>query len=179
MLFHDVHLVDEVATAAQLVKDEEHVADVEGNATLQVVVEVDVAAQRLPVAVEGAADESAFTVDDGAAGVSARDVVGGQEADGHGAVGHGIAAEVFLLDEFFQLGGYHELGILGVFLLQDTVGGGVVVVVHAVFGVVRLHVAIGEADGEVGVRIRRYWCGCTGWPGRGRWPLRRASSGTC
>ena len=62
-LFNNCHLVDEVAAAAQLVEDEEHVADVEGDATLQVVVKVDVPAQRFPVAVEGAADEAAFTVD--------------------------------------------------------------------------------------------------------------------
>ena len=91
--------------AAQLVEDEEHVADVQRDAALQIVIEVDVAAQRFPVAVEGATDEVTFAVNDRAAGVAARDVVGRQEADGHGAVGHGVAAEVLLLDEFLQLGG--------------------------------------------------------------------------
>ena len=77
-LLDDGHLVDEMLAAAQLVEDEEHVADVQRDAALQVVIEVDVAAQRFPVAVEGAADEVAFAVNDRAAGVAARDVVGRQ-----------------------------------------------------------------------------------------------------
>lgn len=43
-LFNDGHLINQVLAAAQLVEDKEHVADVERDATLQVVVEVDVAA---------------------------------------------------------------------------------------------------------------------------------------
>ena len=66
-LFDDGHFVNQVLAAAQLVEDEEHVADVQRDAALQVVVEVDVAAQRFPVAVESAADEVAFAVDDGRA----------------------------------------------------------------------------------------------------------------
>ena len=42
---------------AQFVEDEEHVAYIQCNATLQVIVEVDVTAQRFPVAVESSTDE--------------------------------------------------------------------------------------------------------------------------
>lgn len=116
-LFDDSHLVNQVLAAAQLVEYKEHVADVESNAALQVIVEVDVAAQRFPVAVESTADEVALTVDDGATGVTACDVVSGQEADGHGTIGHGVASEVFLLNQLLQLGGYYEFRIFGVFFL--------------------------------------------------------------
>ena len=156
LLFYDGHLVDEVPAAAQLIEDEEHVADVECNTTLQVVVEVDVTAQRFPVAVESTADESSLTVDDGRAGVTASDIVRRQEAYGHGAVGHGIASEVLLLDEFLQLGRNHELGVLGIFFLEDTVGSGKILVVYAVFRIVGLHIAISQADGEVSVAIGRH-----------------------
>ena len=45
---------------AQFVEDEEHVAYIQCNATLQVIVEVDVTAQRFPVAVESSTDELSF-----------------------------------------------------------------------------------------------------------------------
>ena len=64
---------------AQFVEDEEHVAYIQCNATLQVIVEVDVTAQRFPVAVESSTDELSFAIDDGAAGVTAGDVVRREE----------------------------------------------------------------------------------------------------
>ena len=45
LLLYDVHLLDEAFATAELVDNEEHVADVDVDATLQVVVEVDVAAE--------------------------------------------------------------------------------------------------------------------------------------
>ena len=107
-----------MSAVAQLVEDEEHVADVQCNATLQVIVEVDVTAQRLPVAVESSTDELSFAIDDGAAGVAAGDVVRREEANRHGAVCHGVASEVFLLNQFFQLGGYYEFTVFGILFFQ-------------------------------------------------------------
>lgn len=49
------------------------------------------------------------------------------------------------------MGGYLELGAVGVFLLHDTVKRGVVVVGNAVAGVVLLDVAVGETDRAVGI----------------------------
>ena len=49
---------------AQLVDDEEHIADVYGDTTLQVVVEIDVATQRFPVTVECATNQFALAIDD-------------------------------------------------------------------------------------------------------------------
>ena len=45
LLLYDVHLVDEAFATAELVDDEEYVADVDVDTTLQVVIEVDVAAE--------------------------------------------------------------------------------------------------------------------------------------
>ena len=44
-LFHDGHFVNQVAATAKLVDDEEHIAYIYRNTTLEVVVEVDVTAQ--------------------------------------------------------------------------------------------------------------------------------------
>ena len=44
-LLHDIHLVDEAFATAELVDYEEYVADIDVDTTLQVVVEVDVAAE--------------------------------------------------------------------------------------------------------------------------------------
>ena len=44
-LLYDVHLVDEAFATAELVDDEEYVADIDVDTTLQVVIEVDVAAE--------------------------------------------------------------------------------------------------------------------------------------
>ena len=121
-----------MSAVAQLVEDEEHVADVQCNATLQVIVEVDVTAQRLPVAVESSTDELSFAIDDGAARVAAGDVVRREEANRHGAVCHGVASEVFLLNQFFQLGGYYEFTVFGILFFKDTVGSGIVVVVYSI-----------------------------------------------
>ena len=62
-LFYNRHFVDEVTAIAQLVDDEEDVADVYCDTTLQVVVEVDVATERFPVAVEGTTNQFAIAVD--------------------------------------------------------------------------------------------------------------------
>ena len=73
--------------------------------------------------------ELSFAIDDGAAGVTAGDVVRREEANRHGAVCHGVASAVFLLNQFFQLGGYHEFTVFGILFFKDTVGSGIVVVV--------------------------------------------------
>ena len=44
-LFLDCHLVNKVFAVAELFEDEQHVADVESDATLKVVVEIDVTTQ--------------------------------------------------------------------------------------------------------------------------------------
>ena len=45
LLLDDIHLVDEAFATAELVDDEEYVADVDVDTTLQIVIEVDVAAE--------------------------------------------------------------------------------------------------------------------------------------
>jgi hypothetical protein len=45
VLLHDVHLLDEALTITELLDYEEHVADVDIDTTLKVVIEVDVAAE--------------------------------------------------------------------------------------------------------------------------------------
>ena len=45
ILFYNSHFINQVATTAELVDDEEDVADIYGDTTLEVVVEVDVATQ--------------------------------------------------------------------------------------------------------------------------------------
>ena len=86
---------------AQFVEDEEHVAYIQCNATLQVIVEVDVTAQRFPVAVESSTDELSFAIDDGAAGVTAGVVCIHNESDRHFTIRHGIASEVLGLIQLF------------------------------------------------------------------------------
>ena len=44
LLLNDIHLVDEVLAVTELVDNEEYIADIDIDTTLQVVVEVDVAA---------------------------------------------------------------------------------------------------------------------------------------
>ena len=45
MLLHDVHLIDEALAVAKFVNNEEYIADIHVDTTLQVVVKVDVAAE--------------------------------------------------------------------------------------------------------------------------------------
>ena len=80
-LFADIHLVEQVASATELVDDEEHIAGIHIDTALQSRVEHDIATQSLPVAVEGQTDEFTVSVHDGAAGVATGDVVVGKEAD--------------------------------------------------------------------------------------------------
>ncbi len=44
-LFYNSHFINQVAAVAELVDDEENVADIYGDTTLEVVVEIDVTAQ--------------------------------------------------------------------------------------------------------------------------------------
>ena len=58
-----VKFVKHIAAAAKLVDDEEHVADIHVDATLQGRVELEVGTETLDVAVEGQANEFAFGVE--------------------------------------------------------------------------------------------------------------------
>ena len=58
-LSHDVHFVNQSLAIAIFLNDEEHITDIHVYATLQLLVEIDVAAQRLPVAIECKANELA------------------------------------------------------------------------------------------------------------------------
>ena len=71
-----------------------------------------------------------------------------------GAVGIGPAAIVSRQEQGFHFGREDELGIGGIFLLQQTLGGGVILVHQGIFGAVREHLAIGQAHGGVGIRIQ-------------------------
>ena len=46
-LFYDIHLVNQTLAVTKFLDNEKHVTDIDIDATLQVVVEVDIAAERL------------------------------------------------------------------------------------------------------------------------------------
>src|SRR5215217_5905066 len=79
----DVQLLEDVARAAELVRHEEHVADVHVDGPALVVVVEEVVAEPFVVAVEDDADLLAAPVQHGAPGVAADDVVGREEVNGH------------------------------------------------------------------------------------------------
>ena len=158
-LSDDVHFVDEVLGVGVFVDDEEHVTAVETDAALQVFFEVDVATHGFTVAVEGEADEVAIGVEDGGAAVATGDVVIGDEAGGKLSLGVGVGAEVLGGIEVFEPLWDDEFGVVGVFFLHDTFEGGVVVVGDAVAWVVGFNVAVGEADGAVGVGRHQFLAG--------------------
>ena len=70
-----------------------------------------------------------------------------------GAVGIGPAAIVTGQNQGLHIGRKDEFRIGGVFLLDEALGGGEVLVHQAVLGAVRQHLAVGEAHGGVGVRV--------------------------
>ena len=84
---------------------------------MQVGLEGDVAAHGLPVAVEGESDDARVTVEDGAAGVAARDVVVREEAELQIALRVGVRAEVAVAYEGEDLGLHVELRARRVLLL--------------------------------------------------------------
>ena len=63
-LFLDVHFVEKVSSASELVYDEQHVADIYVDASLKIRLEDDITAHCLPVAVERKADELALCIED-------------------------------------------------------------------------------------------------------------------
>ena len=70
-----VKFVKHIAAAAKLVDDEEHVADIHVDATLQGGVELEVGTETLDVAVEGQTNEFAFGVEHTRTRVATSDVV--------------------------------------------------------------------------------------------------------
>ena len=80
-LLHNRDFIHQVLGVGHLVDDEQQVAHVHADGALHLVLEGDVAAHGLPVAVEGQTDEVAVGVNHRTAGVAARDVVGGDEVD--------------------------------------------------------------------------------------------------
>ena len=63
-LLNYLHFVDKAFAIAIFLNDEEYIANVDIYATLFVVVEIDVATQRFPVAIECATNQFALAIDD-------------------------------------------------------------------------------------------------------------------
>ena len=78
-----VDFLQEAIGVSPLVHQVEHVADVYTDAAGQALVEVDVRAEAVPVAVEGKTYQLALAVEHRAARVTAGNVVVGQEAELH------------------------------------------------------------------------------------------------
>ena len=80
ILLFDVHFVEEVSGSTELVYDEQHVADIHIDASLKIWFEDDVSAHGFPVAVKSQSDKFTLGVEHVTSGVSAGDVVVGEEA---------------------------------------------------------------------------------------------------
>ena len=118
-LFHNRHLVDGIGGTAVKVTDEEDIADVDADATLQGRIETEVARKAFDVAVEGQTHEFAAGIEHGASRVSAGDVVVRQEAGGEFTVLLGIATVVLFEIELAQGLVDDVVRIFGVFLLHQ------------------------------------------------------------
>lgn len=147
----DRHLFDSVATAAVEVDDEEDVADIYADTTLQGGIEAKVGGETLDVAVEGEADEFALGVEDSGTGVTTRDVIVGKEARLEFAVLTGVTTVVLLKIELTERFVDDVVGIVGIFLFHHTAESGLPIVTHSIARFVAAHVAIGHAEGEVGI----------------------------
>ena len=84
-----------------LIHQVEHIADVHTNAASQTLVEVDVRAEAVPVAIEGKTNQLALAVEHRATRVTAGNIVVGEEAELHLASRLIlILAEILLREEF-------------------------------------------------------------------------------
>ena len=133
----DGHLLYEVIRISYHVDDEEDVTDVQGDVAAEVGVELDVAHGAFPYAVEVDADQAALGVDDGAAGVAAGGVVGGDEADGNLAV-MSPAAVVTGGHDITESLRYVVIEYVRVVLLHDALDGRERQIVHSVRGSIAL-----------------------------------------
>ena len=132
MLPDDVHFLQQIASSAKLVHQEQNVADVHTDATLQVRLEHDVAGHALPVAVEGKADQLTVRIEDRTAGIASGDVIVGEEAARQVAVRHRILAVILRLIEFLQLGRDLELVVVRILFLDHAVDSGIMPVKESV-----------------------------------------------
>ena len=154
-LANDIHFVKEPGGAAELVHQEQDVADVYADAPLQVRLKHDVAGHRLPVAVKSKADQFSLCVQYRAAGVAAGNIVVGKEASRQVAGGIGIDTVVLGLPKLLQACGDDKFIVGGVFLLHYAVKGGEMVVPDAVLGRIAANLAVSKTHGEVCIGIRR------------------------
>ena len=151
------HFADKVGCVSPFLYEEQNKADIYTDAALKVAVETDVATHGLPVAVEGQSDEFAASVEHGAAGVSAGDIVVADEAELHLAgVLVGISSPFALLhqrhDVVFQLVVLNFLLLCG--FVQQALCIGEVVKLLATRSVV-LDETVAQAHGEIGVAVVR------------------------
>ena len=76
-------LLDKVLGLTPLVYHKKYKADIDTYATLQRAVETDIARHRLPVAIEGQTNQLALAIEHRTAGVTASDIIVGNEAEVH------------------------------------------------------------------------------------------------
>ena len=67
--------------SSQFFEDEQYITDIQIDATLQVVIEIDVTTQRLPVTVESTSDQFTVCIQYRATGVTTGNIVRAQEAN--------------------------------------------------------------------------------------------------
>ena len=80
---HQFQLFDQPGSLAVFVDHIKHVTDIDTDAPLQVRFEDEVTAHRFPIPVESQSDQFALSVKHSAAGITAGDIVVGDEADVH------------------------------------------------------------------------------------------------
>src|SRR5690606_1850416 len=113
------HFVDQVAGIGEFVDNKQYVADIDGDGTLQFVVEDNVAGHGLDVAVEGNSNQFAVTVQHRGTGVTTGDIIIRQEIDGQVTLLIGIAAIVARLIQFPQ-----PLGEIKLLIARLVLGNG-------------------------------------------------------
>ena len=131
---------------AELVHHEEDITDVYADTSLEIRLKHHVTGHGLPVAIERKADELTLRIQYRAAGVTASDVIGGQEA-GDDVVVFCIHAEILLLVQFLQFGWHLELIGIRILFLHDTGQSSIMSVEDSILRGIRLHCTVSQSHG--------------------------------
>ena len=105
--------------SSQFFEDEQYITDIQIDATLQVVIEIDVTTQRLPVTVDSTSDQFTVCIQYRATGVTTGNIVRAQEANRHVTVRQRIASKILFLNQFLQFGRNYEFTVFGIFFFQN------------------------------------------------------------
>ena len=143
-LIHDRHLIDQILCICHFVHDEQHIAGIQVDTSLQVFLEIDISGHCLRVTIESGSDQLAISVDYRRTGVTSRNIIIRDKV--YGDIIRTVTTEILSVIQVFLFLRYFKFSSFRTFFLHNTRQRRVIIIEHGISRFVTLHVTVSQTD---------------------------------